>query len=154
MKAAAREDGGGGAARVADLGVDALYVVLCGAAGDDQALGDLAVRAARRDQDQDLDLALGEARRSEVCAAAALTLARDLEHRGHRVGVEPPGPRLSPELLSRPLRLPTPRGGARLRHRLEGVGGREDAGRRRQLGGPPLRARFPYQTMSEGARAR
>src|SRR5688500_2481664 len=56
-----REEGGGGAVVDGDLRVDVLDVVVDGADGDGERCGDLLVAQAAGEEDEDLDLAGGEA---------------------------------------------------------------------------------------------
>jgi hypothetical protein len=121
------EERRGGAARDADLRVDVLYVVLRGAAGNVQALRDLRVRAALGHQAQHLDLPVAQAGRTKVARATQPPLSCGIENSHHGVCVEAPGTGVSDELLARLLRGQRLAMGSSLRHRLEGIGGREDA---------------------------
>ena len=138
---------GGGAARGADLGVDVLDVVADGLRRDHEPAADLLVRQPAREQPQHLDLARGQARRA--LAAARHAVAGGAEHGLDRVAVEAAGPDLGAQLARRPPRPSAPAGGARLAHRLVGVGGAEDprrAGDRRA--GEPARVARAVEALA------
>src|SRR3954447_13683064 len=80
----------------ADLRIDVGHVVLDRPRRDDQAGGDLLVRHPAGEQPQDLDLALGQL--AGVRAPARGRVARGGEYRLDRLGVEPAGVALGPQV--------------------------------------------------------
>lgn len=122
------EQGGGGAGRDADLGVDVLDVVLGRTSGDVEPLSNLPVRASGGQLLQHLDLALAEAGWSSTPPALD-ALAGSCDHCFCCVVVESSGRDGAAQFLCRTLGLEGRAMGTRLCHRLEGVrGGQHSCG--------------------------
>ena len=96
------EHRGGGAAGGVDLGVDVFHVIAGRLGRDHQSFGYLLVGQAAGEQDQDLDLAGGQARgRGQRLPAPRHPVPGRLEHGVHGRAVQAAGPDLGPQFRRR-----------------------------------------------------
>jgi hypothetical protein len=131
------EHRGGGPAGGVDLGVDVLDVIAGRLRRDHQSFGYLPVGQAAGEQDEDLDLAGGQA--GQGLPAPRQPVPGRLEHGVHRRAVQAAGPDLGSHLRRRVLRRPGRPVRPGLAHRGVRVGGPEHPGRPgdRAAGQPP-----------------
>lgn len=132
------EQGGGGAGRHTQLGVDVLDVAARRLGRHAQLAGDLLVRRTPRQQHEHLDLPRrqpGRARRSLTAAVAG-----GCEDRVHRRAIQATTSRLGPQLTRCLARGHRPSVRTVLTHGVVGVGGREDLrqGADRRARGTPV----------------
>ena len=127
-----REQRGRRARRNADLAVGVLDVGVGGLDRDPERVRDLLGLQPAREQADDLRLAIGQPRRP---LDPRRRPARGLEHRRDGVGVEAAGARPFGERLGGLVGRERCAVGARLGHRVIGVGRGEQPRRRRQRGG-------------------
>ena len=131
-----REEARAGPGRGVDLRVDVLDVVSDGLRRDHEPARDLLVRVAVREQPEHVDLPRREAGRPTTAARDAM--AGRSQHRLDRVGVQPSGSDLRPQLGRGRVRRQRRPVRTRLAHRLIRVGCTEDppSGRDRRAGEP------------------
>jgi hypothetical protein len=118
------EQGSAGPAGNADLAVDVLGMVLCGAPGDHQARGNLRIAVPGCDEFQDLNLPI-----AQTCGVGAPRLPTPVaclgKDRADRVVVELASVGLSQDTLGGLFKGHRGAIGARLQHRSDGIGHRE-----------------------------
>ena len=126
-------EGRAGAGGDADLGIEALDVVVGGLGRDIELAGRFLGRVAGRDQPQDLDLARRQARQP-LGRRPARGLPGAGEHRLDRVGAELSFPDRAAQLCGRGRVAQRGPVGPRLARGLERFGGGKDAGGGRKVG--------------------